>query len=125
MYFSSVSIMVQYITELQKHGVHHVVRLCFEETYKSSAFDNTGIVLHAWPFPDGDPPPPAIIDDWMKLVDSTMNPNKDLPSNDNKRNSIALHCVAGLGRSPVMAAIALIEHGLDWQYAVDLIRSKR
>lgn len=100
----------------------HVIRLCHEETYKGSAFDGTGIQLHAWPFPDGDPPPAHIIDEWLRLVDTTMTPNK---TPDAKRSAIALHCVAGLGRSPVMAAIALIENGLAWQDAVDLIRSKR
>ncbi len=83
--------------------------------------DGSGITLHAWPFPDGDPPSPEIISDWMKLVSETMNVNKK----DSESRTIALHCVAGLGRSPVMAAVALIEFGLEWQEAVELIRAKR
>lgn len=111
----------EYISELKKNNVVHVIRLCEEVTYAASNFDGTGIDLHAWPFPDGDPPPQSVIAEWMSLVHATMTPNKA----EGKHNAIALHCVAGLGRSPVMAAIALIEYGLDWQNAVDLIRKKR
>ena len=100
-----------------------VVRLCEEKTYAPEAFDGSAIELHAWPFADGDPPSDTIIDEWLKLVRETMARNKTKPAKDHF--AIALHCVAGLGRSPVMAAIALIENGLDWQQAVDLIRKNR
>ena len=38
---------------------------------------------------------------------------------------IAVHCVAGLGRAPLLIAIALIEHGMSNLDSVDFIRDKR
>lgn len=39
--------------------------------------------------------------------------------------SIAVHCVAGLGRAPVLVAIALIEAGMKYEDAVEMIRTQR
>ena len=42
-----------------------------------------------------------------------------------KKQYIAVHCLAGLGRAPVLVGIALIEYGLDFSSAVLLIRRNR
>jgi protein tyrosine phosphatase type 4A len=38
---------------------------------------------------------------------------------------IAVHCVAGLGRAPVLVAIALIEAGMEAYSAIQFVREKR
>ncbi|KAJ2225735.1 hypothetical protein EV180_003268 [Coemansia sp. RSA 518] len=39
--------------------------------------------------------------------------------------TIAVHCVAGLGRAPVLVAVALIEKGMDPLDAIEHVRHKR
>ena len=39
--------------------------------------------------------------------------------------SIAVHCVAGLGRAPLLVAVALIHAGLSPIAAIQLIRRRR
>lgn len=39
--------------------------------------------------------------------------------------TVAVHCVAGLGRAPVLVAIALIELGMAPLDAIEYIREKR
>jgi protein tyrosine phosphatase type 4A len=68
-------------------------------------------------FPDGQTPPPEIRDQWFRLLKEQFRQN---PS-----TCIAIHCVAGLGRAPVMVALALMELGMSYEEAVELIRSKR
>jgi len=79
-----------------------------------------------------------VIDNWLNLVAACKQQGKE----EGRPITIAVHCVAGLGRSasgwfsvlysrrhpcsaPVLVAIALIEHGLDPLDAIQLIRSKR
>jgi len=73
------------------------------------------------PYPDGHSPPEEVLDRWIELVNERFF--KDLHPNN---PTIALHCVAGLGRAPVLVAIALIEFaGMDPVEAVVLIRKHR
>lgn len=55
-------------------------------------------------------------------MDSQEQKVKD---NEGLRPTIAVHCVAGLGRAPVIVAIALIELGMEPLDAVAYIRTKR
>ena len=68
-------------------------------------------------YPDGTSPSDEIIDKWLKLVKEVRQ--SPTPS------TIGIHCVAGLGRAPVLVAVALIEAGMKPLDAVALIRSKR
>ncbi|XP_058391164.1 protein tyrosine phosphatase type IVA 2-like isoform X1 [Diceros bicornis minor] len=70
-----------------------------------------------WPFNDGAPPPSHIVDKWLKLIRKKFRQDPG--------SCIAVHCVAGLGRAPVLVAVALIEHGMKYEDAVQFIRQKR
>ncbi|KAG7343965.1 dual specificity phosphatase [Nitzschia inconspicua] len=115
-----------YIKEMSKYAVTDVVRVC-EPTYTGAELQQAGIQLHEMEYPDGHSPPQAVIEQWLQLVDKTFfseaSPNGD---NANVDKSVAVHCVAGLGRAPVMVAIAMIEFGnYDPVEAVSMIRRHR
>lgn len=104
-----------YIEEFRNHGVTDLVRTC-ERTYDESVVMDAGIVPHALIFPDGDPPSTAIIREWLALVDEAARRN----------SAVGVHCLAGLGRAPVLVVIALIESGnMRNVEAIELVRSKR
>ena len=109
-----------YIKEMRKHSVGDVVRVC-EPTYQRAELDAAGIGLHDMEYSDGHPPPKEIIDQWLQLVDKTFYSGDPSPA-----KAVAVHCIAGLGRAPVMVALALIEFaGMDPVEAVALIRRHR
>ncbi|KAH7480059.1 hypothetical protein PRIC1_008390 [Phytophthora ramorum] len=110
-----------YLKELKKHNVTDLVRAC-EVTYSSESVEAAGIHVHELEFPDGESPDPEILDQWLDLVEECFKDNS-IDAKNNK--SIAVHCVAGLGRAPVLVAIALIEYGLDPINAVEHIRKFR
>lgn len=55
-----------------------------------------------------------MVDEWFELLKHRFRESPDA--------CVAVHCVAGLGRAPVLVAIALIELGLKFEDAVGLIR---
>uniref|UniRef100_A0A6U2B2A1 protein-tyrosine-phosphatase n=1 Tax=Hemiselmis andersenii TaxID=464988 RepID=A0A6U2B2A1_HEMAN len=113
-----------YITELTKENVGCVVRVC-DSTYDKTKLESVGIAVNDWPFPDGDPPPDAIITNWLSLIKTTFEGDKKKGGGGGNKKCIGIHCVAGLGRAPVLVAIALIEKGVDPLDAVQLIRGRR
>ena len=110
-----------YIKEMRKHSVTDLVRVC-EPTYQTGELQNAGIAVHNMEYPDGHSPPREVIDEWLKVVDKVFYGNPEPEA----RPCVAVHCVAGLGRAPVMVAIALIEFDyMDPVDAVTLIRRHR
>jgi len=108
--------MLEYIQELRNHNVKAVVKLC-EEGYDVRKLNDNGIMVLDLSFPDGKSPPDAIIDEWFKVLKNTIESNPNA--------CVAVHCVSGLGRAPVLVALALLELGLKYEEAVELIREKR
>ncbi|KAI9230588.1 MAG: protein-tyrosine phosphatase-like protein, partial [Piptocephalis tieghemiana] len=117
----------KYLREFAKFGVTDVVRVC-EPTYPAELVEAVGIHVHDLPFPDGGIPPPAVLKAWLGLL---LQANLKSHSSSSSSSStqclptIAIHCVAGLGRAPVMVAIALIERGLDPLDTIELVRKHR
>uniref|UniRef100_A0A8C5SK32 Protein tyrosine phosphatase type IVA 3 n=1 Tax=Laticauda laticaudata TaxID=8630 RepID=A0A8C5SK32_LATLA len=74
-------------------------------------------MLPDWPFDDGAPPPGEIVEDWLNLLKTKFREEPGC--------CVAVHCVAGLGRAPVLVALALIECGMKYEDAVQFIRQKR
>lgn len=101
-----------YIKLFKKHNVSSVVRIS-EPRYDKTGFEEAGVNVHEMVFEDGASPPQEVISRWLDLVESQSD------------SCIAVHCVAGLGRAPVLVAIALIEYGMDPVAAVTFIRQRR
>lgn len=108
-----------YLKDLQTNSVSHLVRVC-EPSYDTGLLDNAGIAIHDWEYPDGDNPSAEIITNWLGLCFELF-----YGEDGEGEASIAVHCVAGLGRAPVMVALALIEGGMSPEDAVLFIRKHR
>lgn len=111
----------KYIEELEKHHVTDVVRVC-EASYKTDQLVEHGIQVLDWPFDDGKEPPAEVINAWVELIRARF---LAAAGGDANSRCVAIHCVAGLGRAPVMVALALMEGGMKFEDAVELIREKR
>jgi len=109
-------IMQSYIDDLKKYGVTNIVRVC-EPTYATDKLEQNGIGVIDLSFSDGSPPPQEVIDSWFDLLRTKYHGHPG--------STVAVHCVAGLGRAPVLVALALMELGMKYEDAVELIRAKR
>jgi protein tyrosine phosphatase type 4A len=129
-----------YIRECRRNRVTDVVRVC-EPTYNGGELSTAGMRLHEMAYDDGRVPPPEVLDRWLALVEerfcsssyapsspppATAGGDPSFPSPGDANGTIAVHCVAGLGRAPVLVAIALMEfENMDAIDAVTMIRRMR
>ncbi|KAF9584661.1 Protein tyrosine phosphatase type IVA 1 [Lunasporangiospora selenospora] len=121
-----------YLAELKRYNVTDVVRCC-EPTYSAETMQSKQIEVHDWAFRDGAVPPSNIIKNWLQLVDSRIvrRSRNSSPSGSEEEDestvapTIAVHCVAGLGRAPILVAIALVELGMANLDTVEFIRRRR
>eukprot|EP00929_Paragymnodinium_shiwhaense_P039356 TRINITY_DN20681_c0_g1_i1.p1 TRINITY_DN20681_c0_g1~~TRINITY_DN20681_c0_g1_i1.p1 ORF type:complete len:167 (-),score=19.24 TRINITY_DN20681_c0_g1_i1:99-599(-) len=110
----------EYVDVLKTRGVTDLVRTC-EPSYEAGHFEEQGIHVHELQFPDGAAPSDDVLQRWVELLVRRYR------SSDPKDSGlVAVHCLAGLGRAPVMAAIALVEMtNLDPFGAVEKIRERQ
>ncbi|KAF9358429.1 Protein tyrosine phosphatase type IVA 1 [Mortierella sp. AD094] len=126
-----------YLAELKRNDVTDVVRCC-EPTYSAATLQAENISVHDWPFRDGAVPPANIIKSWLQLVDSRIvrrlhrqqnhrsgSPSASEEEDEAQAPTIAVHCVAGLGRAPILVAIALVELGMANLDTIEFIRRRR
>jgi len=107
-----------YISEWKKFNIRILVRAC-DPTYEVEPLRPHGITVHDMPFNDGGAPSDEIVNKWLNLLQSSYK------EDSKEKETIGVHCVAGLGRAPVLVAIALIESGMNALAAVEFIREKR
>ncbi|EGF82155.1 hypothetical protein BATDEDRAFT_16063 [Batrachochytrium dendrobatidis JAM81] len=116
----------EYLKELKSRGVTDVVRVC-EPTYATNLLHESNISVHDWPFKDGGVPTLDIIKNFLTLADTRFG-GLSLEAKDKESANqacIAVHCVAGLGRAPVLVALTLIEAGMAPLDAVAFVRKYR
>mmetsp|Transcript_11189 Transcript_11189/g.22026 ORF Transcript_11189/g.22026 Transcript_11189/m.22026 type:complete len:164 (+) Transcript_11189:40-531(+) len=107
---------LDYAKRLKKLHVRKLVRTC-ELTYSEQVIRDAGIEIYEMYFNDGATPPRSMIQQWFSIVNENMK--------SEEQSFVAVHCMAGLGRAPLLVALALIEAGADYLTAVSLIREKR
>lgn len=107
----------QYIQILKQKNVTLVARACEPSYTRVDQLDEAGIKLVELPFKDGDQPPDEVVDKWLNTINQEFKKGKDV--------TVAVHCVAGLGRAPVLVAVALVEAGMEPLDAIDYIRKRR
>jgi cell division cycle 14 len=96
------------IPTLRQLGVDTIVRLN-NRTYDEAVFTDAGFCHIEMFFPDGTCPPDAVLEHFLKLVESPA--------------VIALHCKAGLGRTGTLAGCHLIKSfGFSAMEAIAWIR---
>lgn len=113
MYLLLISI-THFPKDLMSYNTRRLVRLC-DGRYDKTEFTKVGIKVEDLVFSDGGFPHSDIIEHWITIVRKHF---AEYP-----RGALAVHCRSGLGRSPVLVAVALMEAGMKPQEAVDLIRS--
>jgi protein tyrosine phosphatase type 4A len=107
-----------YITEFQKHNVTNIVRAC-DPTYSVEPLRAVNITVNDMPFVDGGVPPDDVVNKWLNLLKVAFK------EGTTTKDTVGVHCVAGLGRAPVLVAIALIEGGMNPLETVNFIRERR
>jgi protein tyrosine phosphatase type 4A len=107
------------VKQLTKAKCVAVVRCC-DSSYDESQLKSAGIEVHEIAFADGTTPSAELLRTWLDLLQRA-----GAGAGGGAKACIGIHCVAGLGRSPLLAAIALIEEGQTPLAAVTQVRAAR
>ena len=115
--------MNKFIKILKKNKVHLLVRCC-GLTYDEDQITAQGIMLHTAKFSDGMIPNDDIVNKWLNVVDDFFDASDSDKSLAPDR-VIGVHCISGIGRSPLLVAMALAQKGMQVRIAVKVIRENK
>ncbi|KAI8927358.1 protein-tyrosine phosphatase-like protein, partial [Entophlyctis helioformis] len=111
---------------LVSHGVSHLVRICSPTAYDAAVLASAGIAVHDMYFDDGEPYFRSLVQQLTASTAAAAAPSAAAAAAAGTgKPSLAIHCVSGIGRAPVLVCCALIDAGLDPTDAVEFVRSKR
>ncbi|ORZ14738.1 protein-tyrosine phosphatase-like protein, partial [Absidia repens] len=108
----------KYIEPLKQENVKQLVRICNRHLdYDATELERlTGIrVIDDIKFADGNVPSPENIENWLSLSEQARQ----------EGHTMAVHCVSGIGRAPVLVTLSLIESGMDPLDAISYVRQRR
>lgn len=88
----------QYIDYFTHKKVSDIIRLN-PEKYDTKSLEDAGFKVHALPFPDGGSPSEDLVDPFLEIM-------------ENAQGAVAVHCLAGLGRTGTMIGCYLMKHYL-------------
>ena len=109
-----------YISVLLREKCRYLVCTCVvtNNVIDVNLFTKFGITVVNLSFPVGSFPTDDVIDKWLSLL-------REIGESKNQTNSVAVNCLSGLGRAPVLIAIAMIESHCPYMDAISMIRKKR
>ncbi|ORZ34187.1 protein-tyrosine phosphatase-like protein, partial [Catenaria anguillulae PL171] len=112
--------------QLQAPTVAHLVRISDNavHSYDTAPFTAAGIEVHDWiKFDDGTTPTKDQVKLWLEFLATLIREAKRAGLSECP--AVAIHCVSGIGRAPLLVAVAFVECGMDSLDAVEAIRKVR
>ncbi|KAJ3349491.1 Protein tyrosine phosphatase type IVA 1 [Allomyces javanicus] len=106
--------------------VRHLVRLCAADdaSYDAQAPALAEIEVHdGIKFADGGTPSKDQVAAWLAFLRKVMV--EAARNGDQVAPTIAVHCVSGIGRAPLLVALAYVESGVDSLEAIAAVRAQR
>lgn len=101
-----------FIDKIKTYNINHVIRVC-SPMYDKNKLIKKNINFYDMEFEDGTIPSHIIIKNWLEIIRFHHN------------EPILIHCIAGLGRAPLLVTILLIEQGMNNLEAIEYIRKVR
>jgi protein tyrosine phosphatase type 4A len=106
--------MEEYTKMLQSYNVKNIIRIS-QPVYPTEKLQEVGIKVWEFYFEDGQCPDEKLIARYFELLDELKKTNP----------VVAIHCVSGIGRAPLLVCCALIDGGMDRLDAVEFVRKSR